>query len=64
MELLHAVEGEADAVGFVPVQVVGVAAEPRRQSLKTVGRLVEAYLVGGHARMFKTVAPACLIWAA
>ena len=64
VELLHAVEREPDPVGLVTVQVVGVAAEARLQPLQAGRRSVEADLVGVHARMFKTIGAACLIWAA
>lgn len=53
-ELLYAIEGEADAVGLVPVRVVGVATEARGQALQPGEWSVDADLVGGHARTFKT----------
>ena len=64
VELLHTVEGEADPVGLVPMQVVGVAAEARFEALQAGRRTVEAKLVGVHARMFKTMETPCPISAA
>ena len=45
VELLDAIEGEADPVGLVPVQVVGMAAESPLEALQAGGRSVEADLV-------------------
>ena len=65
VEGLRAPQGQPDRIGFVAVQVVGMAAEPRTEALQAGIRLLEADLVGrAHAQTFKTVAPSCMIWGA
>ena len=63
VERLGAPQGQPDGIGLVAVQVVGMAAEPRRQALQRGLRLVEADLVEAHAQTFKTAFPPCPIWA-
>ncbi len=63
VERLRAPQGEADGIGLVAVQIVGMAAEPRRQALQRGLRLVEADLVEAHAQTFKTAFLPCPIWA-
>ena len=46
VEGLRAPQGQADRIGLVAVQVVGMAAEPRRQALQAGAGLLEADLVG------------------
>lgn len=63
VEGLRAPQGEADAIGLVAMQVVGVAAEARRQPGQAGRGFVEADLVGGgHAQTFKTAGSLCPIW--
>ena len=62
MEGLRAPQSEADGIGLVAVQIVGVAAEARRQARQPGLRFVEADLVGAHAQTFKTRMQQCPIW--
>ena len=62
VEGLRAPQGEADGVGLVAVQIVGVAAESRCQARQPGQRFVEADLVNAHAQTFKTGALRCPIW--
>ena len=62
VEGLRAPQGEADGVGLVAVQVVGMAAEARGQARQPGLRFVEADLVGAHAQTFKTSVQQCPIW--
>ena len=62
VEGLRAPQGQADGIGLVAMQVVGVAAESRGQALQPGLRFVEADLVEAHAQTFKTGALRCPIW--
>jgi hypothetical protein len=42
VERLRAPQGEANGIGFVAMQVIGMAAEPRRQALQAGVRLVRS----------------------
>ena len=62
VEGLRAPQGQADGVGLVAMQVVGMAAEARRQPLQAAVAVVDLDMVlRGHAQTFKTVAPSCPI---
>ena len=62
VEGLRAPQGESDGIGFVAVQIIGMAAEARGQAHEPGLRFVEADLVEAHAQTFKTVVRQCPIW--
>jgi hypothetical protein len=62
VEGLRTPQGQADGVGLVAMQIVGMAAEPRREAREPGLRFVEADLVNPHAQTFKTAALRCPIW--
>ena len=69
MEGLRAPQSEAHGIGLVPVQGVGVTAEPRGQALQAGLAVIDVDLIrhgrnGLIAQTFKTEGPSCPIWGA
>jgi len=63
VERLRAPHGQADGIGLVAMQVVGMPAESRGEALQAAFGLVEIDVVlRSHAQTFKTVDPSCPIW--
>src|SRR3954447_579709 len=55
VERLRTPDRQADGIGLVAVQVVGMAAEARRQPLQLVGSVEVDVVLRSHAQTFKTM---------